>query len=493
MVISFDSAKSRQKLKGRDADINGYKTAGDLHRKLEELPDDSKINFEVASGDADKVYESENFVVLMPRSLDASCALGRGTTWCTAITKGENLFYSYVLAGNIILYYVFDKNNKKRKWSIGTIQGKVQGPGYGGITVNMNNGTFNFKKVFKVEEKSILTAIESHSRKIGEHPALADVKRAVSSVPRFKKLTNGLRPPAYFALLNAIGHRHALHLSNDVQEYINEYSSVQAIKMSKSADPSDRRAAAIKQNKHTEVLERLAKDEDREVRFAVALNRYTSPETLGNLMNDTDAEIRGMVARSKKISPKILMNLAKDEDWRVRGAISNNDNTPPGALKLLVDDESEVVRSYLPSNPNTPKETLKLLMNDESTKVRQSVAGSPSIAPHILDLLVNDKSKEVRIALASNNSISLKTLKVLMKDRAAAVRSEIAKSKSLEPGYFAALAKDRSVNVRISVAFNRHTPKEIVAALANDKHAMIRGWAKYNLEKNFMVTSENLL
>jgi len=355
LVISFDDAKNRQKLKGKDADINSYKTPGDLHRKLEELPDDSKIGFKAASGDADKVYESDNFVILMPRSVNASCALGRGTTWCTARTKGENLFYSYIITNDVILYYILDKHDESKKWSIGVVYGKIRMPNQNDITVDQDNNKFEFSDAFGDEHKEMLAAIERHAAKIKEHPALVEIKKAVKSVPRFKKLVKGLRPAPYFSLLNQINDRYEdgggysmsmltnaadYKLSDDVKSYAKSISMAKLEKLVLSKNDSDRMMVARHADATPDMLDKLADDSFFRVMGAVVRHRSTSDSTLMRLADAGDDFVRLELAGRKRLPHEILVKFSKDEVPKIRRHVIRSADVTPEILASMFDDEN---------------------------------------------------------------------------------------------------------------------------------------------------------
>ena len=56
--------------------------------------------------DAEKVYESDRYVVMVPETKEASCYYGAGTKWCTAQTD-RDYFTNYKERGE--LYYIIDK------------------------------------------------------------------------------------------------------------------------------------------------------------------------------------------------------------------------------------------------------------------------------------------------------------------------------------------------------------------------------------------------
>ena len=60
--------------------------------------------------DRDIIYDGPRWMVIVPKSREASCHYGAGTKWCTT-SKVENAFESYIKQG--ILYYLIDKTKKQ--------------------------------------------------------------------------------------------------------------------------------------------------------------------------------------------------------------------------------------------------------------------------------------------------------------------------------------------------------------------------------------------
>lgn len=60
--------------------------------------------------DRDVIYDGTRWMVIVPKSREASCHYGAGTKWCTT-SKVENAFESYIKQG--ILYYLIDKTKKQ--------------------------------------------------------------------------------------------------------------------------------------------------------------------------------------------------------------------------------------------------------------------------------------------------------------------------------------------------------------------------------------------
>ena len=57
--------------------------------------------------DTNKVFENDQFVVMVPDTKEASCYYGSGTKWCTAQSDSSHHFDNYKKSGE--LYYIIDK------------------------------------------------------------------------------------------------------------------------------------------------------------------------------------------------------------------------------------------------------------------------------------------------------------------------------------------------------------------------------------------------
>lgn len=94
-------------------DINTIKSFLDLTRSLHLLESDvedvnQKKLVQGLEKQVEKIYNSENYLILIPKTREASCAYGRNTRWCTAAKEVEhNRFDDYSRRGP--LYIVIDK------------------------------------------------------------------------------------------------------------------------------------------------------------------------------------------------------------------------------------------------------------------------------------------------------------------------------------------------------------------------------------------------
>lgn len=112
LINSFNIAKKRRMVKPEHADINRFKWYTDFEDAMEHHYN----NFEdldaeqQPEGTAKKVYNDENVTIIIPEDEAAACKYGRGTRWCTASTKGHNMFNQYNSSGK--LYILIPKQPK---------------------------------------------------------------------------------------------------------------------------------------------------------------------------------------------------------------------------------------------------------------------------------------------------------------------------------------------------------------------------------------------
>ncbi len=188
---NFYNAKPGLKRIGRSINLQDYNTPGELLSATsfsKGYVHDSEIEKY-----AHKIFDSKEWQVWLPVTREASCTLGEETTWCTAIkSKGNNLFYNYVMRQGVMLYYVLYRGDKETskidesesKIALGVMQGNIQfveeeGEGYGGITVDANNAGVTEERFISIVNKystgdvanDIINKIESHSQSLGGvHP-----------------------------------------------------------------------------------------------------------------------------------------------------------------------------------------------------------------------------------------------------------------------------------------------------------------------------------
>ena len=118
VLTRFDSEKNKLKEK----DIFKFKSAQEVDDYLnnyENYKDESarqklrqvqkKVHSAELDEEADKVFEDEDWEVWIPKTYEASCKLGRGTSWCTATTQDDYYYRMYSSQGP--LYININKKN----------------------------------------------------------------------------------------------------------------------------------------------------------------------------------------------------------------------------------------------------------------------------------------------------------------------------------------------------------------------------------------------
>ena len=93
-LTKFYKLVQRKKIPSPRNDINKYGNFGDFMGVLDEYPDPDKQELK-DKGKAFTLYDDENWRVIVPQDEQASCYYGQGTRWCTAGTKGNNMFSYY--------------------------------------------------------------------------------------------------------------------------------------------------------------------------------------------------------------------------------------------------------------------------------------------------------------------------------------------------------------------------------------------------------------
>jgi len=101
-VSKFDNESHRLEIK----DLNQYNSLNHLFDALKKIGETARRTVDI-TGDVEKIYEDNRFVVVSPKTHTASCYYGAGTKWCTAAKDTTSHFSTYKGSGE--LYYIIDK------------------------------------------------------------------------------------------------------------------------------------------------------------------------------------------------------------------------------------------------------------------------------------------------------------------------------------------------------------------------------------------------
>jgi len=118
----YDIGKRRRMIKPEHSDINRFKNYRDFETTMRENYDlDAIDNTEKKvqeKGQASKVFENGDVLVVVPHDEAAACRYGAETHWCTAATKGENYFNHYSRQGKLYIIIPKQPQHDKEKYQL---------------------------------------------------------------------------------------------------------------------------------------------------------------------------------------------------------------------------------------------------------------------------------------------------------------------------------------------------------------------------------------
>lgn len=112
---------NRFKNRINNVDLNRLKSLPELYgvvKPFMDNPDQSTSKSDeirkIKAG-AEKVYEDEKWLIIVPHTKEAAIYYGKGTQWCTAATKSHNYFNDYIEGyGDGCIYINIDKENNRK-------------------------------------------------------------------------------------------------------------------------------------------------------------------------------------------------------------------------------------------------------------------------------------------------------------------------------------------------------------------------------------------
>jgi len=113
LVKSFDDLVKKGKLENKDISSKEYKIESDhdvvrLQNLFKKLDKEKQTRSEVKALGAEKIYDDSKYLVIVPKTFEASCYYGAGTKWCT--TSNKNHLMSETKRA--VLYYIIDKSKE---------------------------------------------------------------------------------------------------------------------------------------------------------------------------------------------------------------------------------------------------------------------------------------------------------------------------------------------------------------------------------------------
>ena len=377
--------KTYSKNKQGFEDLWKYKNIAQLARAMEEKSDE--IEGSATDQEKDIFYREGGWLLAMPHTTAASCELGSGTTWCTARTKSQNLFLSYVGRGeNIILFYVIREGGNPRtnptdKISVGFINGEpAWDQGHGGITVDANNDSVTEEEFSNLLGPEVASRfIEKMREKVGglggSHPAKKEIEKLAVNEKLLQK-----------KLLTFKGNDELIDFVHLVLSQTNVSNGVFLL---------------------------LSENPDEEVRKAVAINKKIPVEIAMKLTSDPSAAVRfgltesGILNKNKELQERIhqLNNKIQNDIHKISYEYHENGKVD---FKAILSTNYEEYENYIALNVNTiklPEWVEDRLVGSNSELVRIHMAERMDLSEKAKLALANDIKQDVRTTLLKENRL----------------------------------------------------------------------------------------
>ena len=434
-----------------------------------------EVDVEAKALEGDRIGKVGPWNLWLPSTREHSCEIAGydkdtkapKTTWCTARTSGENLFYSYVGRAHedIVLFYVVRDDPKgDSDWlSLGFIQGVLKFGKDGGVSVDRANKGLTPESLSRIlggHEEKILQILKRKAVQLGgKHPAKSKMEAAAKSVSAYKQLVAGVSSETLF------------DLGKQLREYPDLSPEVEAqIEL-------DRVATLPKRYLFGENAFHDLQEMESEIR-SIFQNAARYPEA-GALLQDLFAAEAGKKAKERYAWEFVYESMVQSEFLTDRAQIALVQHAERKAIKemagypkklssekamlLLLDrilpdfewgDFDEWILVSLLRNSRLTKRVLDRLPSEwESFVMKHADAENPAMK----DLF----EKAVASALSGDE----KALEALMEN-------------GLTDEILTKLATEGDEDVRVSVALHRYTPHSLLWALASDPSPMVRRFAK---------------
>ena len=537
---------------GKTPDINQFKTSPELRAFLMQHATSLRIIYPVqAAAEATVVYDSTNWLVVMPGTLQSSIYYGKDTTWCTSRTDGANLFYNYVARPHdaVVLYYMVNKRDATsptRRLSLGLVHGQPVFKGDGGVSVDADNVGVDdnrFRQILGPEFGPVFNAVTQHAASIqGQHPAKQALQALLEHPAKCRKYFKAMDKDAKVDFIGLIGARvYGDPTGNAVPDEILDILVAESGPSVREAAAGkhppllgyqrrladDRlpsvRAALARSSLPLDLQQKLAADPDPSVRKVLA-GSMTLPSTLRYaLALDPDDSVRAELAGSYKLPLDLQRSFAVDPSPRVRCALAERQEHSgvfPEIEHTLVGDPDPAVRSALARGHALTFSLQQRLVQDPHPEVRRALAmRAPSSLrfgeieftlgrdpeprvrraligattnPDLLHILAIEGDPDLRNYIVRNAYVSTETLAHLAQDTDSHVRTSVAET-ATDPEVLRHLAMDKASSVRAGLLRNQHLPTSLRASLTQDTSGRVRAAAVYHTaaDKDMWVMAED--
>ena len=469
VLIDFDKNKAAIGARARgdnpggifNADINHYKNVGALRYMFHELHKKQRGKREkedIKRTQTTYIYKGPKYNVVMPHTVESSCFWGLDTTWCTAATKSQNLFLSYVgrKDQNIVLYYIVEKGVDPRKhpfakMSVGFVNGEPVLKGdSGGVSVNVRNDGLTkhmLQSKLGSEYQPIMAAMKKHSGAIGgKHPAKHQMEAAAKDPAELQKRIRNLGDEELKDFLRMVINKYdpSTEVRNEISKIPVEKAgrdnlSNLVVKWGWSDEPSEFYDIPV------EALERLAASDEYHVARAAVLHPKATNKMLLDLvtpgvlpLSANPSMIKSIISK-KNLPTNVLDVMIKSGKSSTLSEMSKNPTLPKEYYHMIYDKLASIRKSgtlrdegvyptdveiALARNKSTPSDILHQLVNTAHYSTVLPVASNPNIAPETIDALLargkehwGDRKGIVRALVRNEEGVPLSAVEKLLKGR----------------------------------------------------------------------------
>lgn len=445
--------------------IHTYSSISELNTDIESLGEENET---VSEKDLDIFFEKNGWILAMPHTTKASCLLGKNTDWCTARTKSQNLFLSYVgkFYEDVILFYVIkiDGNPKKNpndKLSIGFRDGVPEfESNFGGITVNASNKEIDIEKFGEIVgnelAKEMLIKMDEKSQSIkGKHPAKKEMERIAKSLERYRKKVSEFKNEQEL---------------EDFNSQIAEYPVIEEIQYI------------------------LARNDAWEVKYNLSSNQYLTEAVQDALyLGPNDETTEGALASNPTLFESVQIKISRRSDiYLLKSLAKNKGITEKVQLILLEKKITPVIKELAKNSSITKKVQQKIvdISNDTTThssvarQTLEELATNPNLHESTQIDISNNIEQSVRITLAKNPNLSEKVQLKLAGSYDETVKSTLAKNTNITEAAQLILSNNEGRFVRGSLAMNINITEMVQVQLSKDADIMVQT----NLSKNEKIS-----
>jgi hypothetical protein len=544
---------NRTKLPKDFQDIGGIQTSGQLFAVLKDNGfigletskiDPAAISKLEADGDIEPLGENSEWKGWILKTVKGSCALGKGTEWCTAKYREQderNMFSRYHGEGPL---YVFIRKTSGTPSKIQLHFQKHEFMNENDIPIGIPEDILNilaknpnlFKdkdllkhltetdSILEISNEILINLVNNKNEKLDSvRYNIANNKQTPKDILAFLAMNEDLdirksvagnlntpketlsnlieteTDPEFFELIVNNPNTPIATLKK-LSENDNEKISELAIKKINLAkqifNASKDEKKDIIQNSLTPiiVLEKLALDPSYSVRATVAINKNTPKKILEILAADSNINVVSSVMGNENLTKDILKIIAQSNNNPdiLYQVVNHKQITPEILMIILAKKDIDNANMYslinlfysIAGNKKTPPEALHSLAKSDSATVRAAVANNINTAEKTLLMFSNDPNLEVRKNAISDRNQSANILKIFSKDKDKSIREIIANHENVTPEILNTLAKDTEIEILASVAGNEKTPLESLIILSNKKEDSILS----QLAKNPKIT-----